>query len=77
MVEEWILFSGPNCPWCDRAKALLDTRGITYTEIKIDSRDKFQYMQEYAPGARTVPVIWHRGTTLVGYPALVEYLDTI
>lgn len=54
------------CPYCYRAKRLLDSKGVDYTEHDITMggarRDE---MVERAPMARTVPQIFI-GTTHVG-----------
>ncbi len=46
------------CPYCVRAKALLDGKGISYTEYDITlGGPKRAEMQERVPGAMTVPQI--------------------
>lgn len=47
------------CPYCTRAKALLDRKGAAYTEydVTMDSRKRAE-MVERAPGARTVPQVF-------------------
>lgn len=46
------------CPYCVRAKALLDKKGVTYTEIDVTfgGKDR-QEMIRRAPGAKTVPQV--------------------
>lgn len=46
------------CPYCVSAKALLDRKGITYTEIDITlgGKDR-EEMVRRVPGARTVPQV--------------------
>ncbi len=73
--ETWILFSGPSCPWCIKAKELLTERGIEFEEINVDSTAKMQYFQEMT-GLRTVPVIIHNGIQIAGYPNLVAHLNS-
>ena len=47
------------CPYCVRAKALLDAKGVAYTEYDITmGGPKRAEMQERAPGATTVPQIF-------------------
>lgn len=60
------VYSKPNCPFCDQAKALLEQRGEVFEVINIDvgqqridgakyiSRDEFF---SRLPAARTVPQI--------------------
>lgn len=47
------------CPYCVRAKALLDGKGVSYSEYDITmGGPKRAEMQERAPGAMTVPQIF-------------------
>lgn len=75
MKGNWIVFTGPGCAYCPQAKALLKAHNIEFEEIVIDSRDKFVFMLQHAPNAKSVPTIVHDGKVLIGYPALVEYLE--
>lgn len=54
------------CPYCYRAKGLLDQKGASYTEIDVGmDADKRQEMTQRAHGRRTVPQIFI-GDTHVG-----------
>lgn len=47
------------CPYCWRAKALLDEKGVAYEEIAIDlAAEERQIMIERARGRSTVPQIF-------------------
>lgn len=47
------------CPYCVRAKALLDRKGATYSEIRVDLDDDMRAeMMERSGGRRTVPQIF-------------------
>ncbi len=55
------------CPYCFRAKHLLDSKGVKYTEYDISAGGpKRQEMVERAPGARTVPQIFINGAAIGG-----------
>ncbi len=55
------------CPYCVRAKALLDGKGATYTEHDITlGGPKKAEMQARAPGATTVPQIFVDDAALGG-----------
>lgn len=55
------------CPYCYRAKALLDSKGVAYEEFDITmGGPKRAEMQERAPGAMTVPQIFIGGTPIGG-----------
>ena len=61
------------CPFCIRAKALLNQKGIKYKEYSIDgdndARDK---MSERAGGRRTVPQIFINSKSIGGCDELYE-----
>jgi glutaredoxin len=70
------VYSKPNCPFCVRAKKLLDEKGIGYTEESaVDKRDELIERVKAATGAapRTVPQIWLNDTYIGGYNELVEH----
>ena len=55
------------CPYCSRAKALLDRKGVGYREIDVTmDRAGFDAMVERAGGARTVPQIFIDGQHIGG-----------
>ena len=53
------IYTWSSCPFCIRAKALLDRKGVEYTEYAIDgdedARDK---MSERSNGKRSLPQIF-------------------
>lgn len=60
------VFTTRICPYCRKAKALLDKKGAHYEEIDVSDDDALrQAMIEEAGGARTVPQIFI-GPTHVG-----------
>jgi len=65
------VYSKNYCPFCDKAKHLLKTKNIAYTEIKIDED---QEAREWliAQGHRTAPQIYLGETLFVegGYQGL-------
>ncbi|MCA0209953.1 MAG: glutaredoxin 3 [Proteobacteria bacterium] len=55
------------CPYCTRAKALLDRKGVEYQEIDLTTdRAGFDAMVARAGGARTVPQIFIDGQHVGG-----------
>ncbi len=55
------------CPYCSRAKALLERKGVEYQEIDLTmDRAGFDAMIERAGGARTVPQIFIDGKHVGG-----------
>ena len=72
---QFVVYSKDNCPWCDRAIALLKERGCPYQELKYgvdyekaDLVNKLTAIGEfdpYVPVKLTTPQIF-LGTELVG-----------
>lgn len=55
------------CPYCVRAKALLDAKGVAYDEYDITlGGPKKAELHERVPGARTVPQILIGGQAIGG-----------
>ncbi|MBW4466153.1 MAG: glutaredoxin 3 [Pegethrix bostrychoides GSE-TBD4-15B] len=53
------VYTWSSCPFCIRAKALLDKKGVTYTEHCIDGDEPARAkMSERANGRRSVPQIF-------------------
>jgi len=70
------VYSKNNCPFCDKAKHLLETKGISYSEVKIDQdADAREWLM--AQGHRTVPQLYLGESLLVegGYQGLSKLSD--
>jgi glutaredoxin 3 len=64
MVE---IYTKWGCPYCARARALLDKKGAAYTEYDITTGGpKRAEMSERAPGHSTVPQIFINGQHVGG-----------
>ncbi len=60
------IFSSDFCPYCARAKALLQARGVTdYEEIKVDGQPNVRAHMTQLTGRSSVPQIFI-GSTHVG-----------
>lgn len=46
------------CPFCHRAKALLDSKGVSYKEIEISLDEARQLEMRTRSGRRTVPQVF-------------------
>jgi len=53
-----IIYSSEQCPYCVRAKQLLDTKQAAYTEIRIDLDPTQRDIMIERSGRRTVPQIF-------------------
>ena len=51
------VYSTSWCPWCDRAKALLNARGIAYEDVNIETEPDFRRKLVDLTGGYTVPQI--------------------
>ena len=59
------VYSKNNCPFCDRAKALLESKDIPFTVIKMeDEPGAREFLME--KGLRSVPQIFKDGVLLPG-----------
>ncbi len=61
------VYSGPNCPYCDRAKALLKKKGAAFEDVnvKVDEA-KLAEMMSKSNGKRTIPQIFIGGQHIGG-----------
>lgn len=60
------------CPYCIRAKALLDRKGYTYEEINAEDEEIRNDMIKKAGGRRSVPQIFIGDTHVGGSDDLYE-----
>lgn len=68
------IFTGQNCSYCQRAKAVLDRRNLKYREVDVSVGDGRDEMQRRLPGARSIPQIFIDGEHIGGCEDL-EQLD--
>lgn len=67
--------SVPNCPYCEKAKALLKEFDIPYTEVVIGlDLTKAEFHEQYGPDVKTVPQLVVNGVRIGGYESLREKL---
>lgn len=52
------LYTTRYCPFCIRAKALLDHKGVAYTDISVDNNPALRQEMMAKSGRHTVPQIW-------------------
>ncbi len=53
------IYTWQTCPFCIRAKRLLDSKGVSYTEYSIDGDEAARAkMAERANGRRSVPQVF-------------------
>ena len=52
------IYTGPNCGYCQRAKALLNRKKLPYREFDISATHNHQQLLRRLPRARTIPQIF-------------------
>ena len=69
------IYTWQSCPFCIRAKALLERKGLSYIEYSIDGdQEARSKMSERAKGKNTVPQIFIEGESIGGCDELL-YLE--
>ncbi|MEZ5501795.1 MAG: glutaredoxin 3 [Halioglobus sp.] len=53
-----ILYTTRFCPYCIRARNLLDDKGVAYTDIAVDNNPALRREMMDRSGRTTVPQIW-------------------
>jgi glutaredoxin 3 len=69
------LYTSTYCPFCVRAKALLDSKGLAYTEHVMDGRDAELRAIKRQYGHSTVPIVVVDGRLVGGSDELQEMAD--
>ena len=65
------VYSTEYCPFCVRAKALLRSKGVAFTEIDVTNDPALrEKMVQLAGGRRTVPEIFINGKIIGGFDEL-------
>ena len=52
------VYSGNNCPWCVRAKTLLESKGLDYEEINISTHSERAEEMVQRSGRHSIPQIF-------------------
>ena len=64
------IYTTPSCPFCVRAKRLLDARGIDFEEVDVADDDTLRAQVIERTGRRTVPQIFIDGRSIGGFEEL-------
>ena len=73
MIE---IYSKPSCPYCTKAKQLLNTLNIPFTEQVLLKDFTREYIVEKFPNAKTFPIVVVDGFHIGGYNQLVEKINS-
>ncbi|HIZ51631.1 MAG TPA: glutaredoxin 3 [Candidatus Pseudomonas excrementavium] len=60
------IYSSNYCPFCIRAKQLLDSKGVSYNEIRVDGKPEVRAEMARLAGRTSVPQIWINDTHIGG-----------
>jgi glutaredoxin 3 len=67
LVPEITVYSGPFCPYCIKAKALLDKKNVSYEDFNVkEDSVKFDEMLSRSNGRKTIPQIFINGQHIGG-----------
>lgn len=71
------VYSKPNCPWCVKAKELLNKLNLPYEEQILDVHYTREQLRELLPDnlPLTVPQIWVNYQRIGGYEDFAEWCD--
>jgi glutaredoxin 3 len=68
------IYTKRNCPFCVRAKALLDRKAVPYEEIDAEGKDELRTWLAEVTGQKTVPQVFVGDRPLGGFSD-VDALD--
>ena len=68
------VYTKQNCPFCVRAKRLLEKKGVAFEEISVEGRDELRTWLVEQTGQMTVPQIFAGERSLGGFSD-VDALD--
>ncbi len=71
-MAEIIIYSKQWCPYCNKAKALLKTKGVGYSEIDITDDEEGEKEMIERSRRQTVPQIFVDGLSIGGYDDLAQ-----
>ncbi len=73
---EVVLYTTGMCPYCIRARSLLEKKGINYTEYRIDENPGLRPEMESRSGLTSVPQIFIGDKHIGGFDDMAE-LDVL
>ena len=66
------IYSTKYCPYCTRARMLLDSKGISYTEFRVDRDVKLRQEMEMRSRRKSVPQIFVGDQHIGGFDELAR-----
>jgi len=74
-MPEIVIYTANLCPYCTMAKRLFDKKGVSYSEINVDSKPGLREKMMIETKRRTVPQIFIGDVHVGGFDELYA-LDT-
>ncbi len=73
------MYSTRFCPYCIRARFLLDSKSVAYEDISVDAQPELRREMMQRSGGHTVPQIWIGDRHVGGYDdlSLLEQLGQL
>ena len=53
-----LVYSSDFCPYCSRAKQLLNSKGVAFEEVRVDGKPDVRAAMAQKAGRTSVPQIW-------------------
>ncbi|BFM18406.1 glutaredoxin 3 [Maricurvus nonylphenolicus] len=69
-MSQVVIYTTRICPYCIRAKQLLQSKGVEFNEISVDAQPELRLEMMQKSGRRTVPQIWVGETHVGGFDDL-------
>ncbi len=76
-MENILIYTTNTCPYCVAAKKLLQKKGLSWTEIRVDLDDQEREKMVELSGRRTVPQIFIDEKHIGGYDDLYTYFNAL
>ncbi len=70
MAGKTLMYSTAYCPYCVRARMLLDGKNIRYEDIRVDEQPELRVKMQELTGRTSVPQIWLAGKHIGGFNEL-------
>lgn len=67
-----VMYSTRFCPYCVRARMLLESKNVEFNDIGVDARPELRREMMAKSGRRTVPQIWIGERHIGGYDDLAR-----
>lgn len=76
-MKKVLIYTTNTCPYCTMAKKLLQDKGYSYTEIRVDLDDAERDKMIERSGRYTVPQIFMDDAHIGGYDDLCVYFKSL